>query len=129
MRYQDNLGDFDVLIDFSRGPCIPEIKKAGADEWVRFPKASDIDILGLVHTDLCGVTFALCSEWITETEEKILARLARTREELEQLSGYDYVIYSRDGKIGAVAEDVYAIVRAEGCRMTRNPDAAVRYFQ
>ena len=65
----------------------------------------------------------------TETEEKILARLARTREELTQLSAYDYVVYSRDGRIGAVAEDVYAIVRAESCRIARNRDAAERYFQ
>jgi len=70
VRYQANLGDFDVLIDFSHGPCIPEIKKAGVDEWVRFPKDCGIDILERVHTDLYGVTFVLCSEWITETEEK-----------------------------------------------------------
>ena len=71
VRYQKNLGDFDVLIDFSHGPCIPEIKKAGVDEWVRFPEDCGIDILERVHTDLYGVTFVLCSEWITETEEKI----------------------------------------------------------
>ena len=71
MRYQKNLGDFDVLIDFSHGPCIPEIKKAGVDEWVRFPKDCGIDILEEVHTDLYGVTFVLCAEWTTETEEKI----------------------------------------------------------
>ena len=64
----------------------------------------------------------------TETEEKILARLSRTREELLQLSGYDYVVYNRDGKIGTVAEDIYAIVRAESCRVPRNPGAADDYF-
>lgn len=71
VQYQKNLGDFDVLIDFSHGPCIPEIKKAGVDEWVRFPKNCGVDILERVHTDLYGVTFVLCSEWTTETEEKI----------------------------------------------------------
>ena len=71
VRYQKNLGDFDVLIDFSHGPCIPEIKKAGVDEWVRFPQNCGIDVLERVHTDLYGVTFVLCSEWTTETEEKI----------------------------------------------------------
>ena len=64
----------------------------------------------------------------TETEEKILARLSRTREELQQLNGYDYVVYNRDGKIGAVAEDIYAIVRAESLRITRNKNAASEYF-
>ena len=71
VRYQKNLGDFDVLIDFSHGPCIPEIKRAGIDEWVRFPQDCGIDILERVHTDIYGVTFVLCSEWITETEEKM----------------------------------------------------------
>ena len=71
VRYQDNLGDYDVLIDFSHGPCIPEIKKAGVDEWARFPKSCGVDILERVHTDLYGVTFVLCAEWTTETEEKI----------------------------------------------------------
>ena len=71
VRYQKNLGEFDVLIDFSHGPCIPEIKKAGVDEWVRFPKNCGVDILERVHTDLYGVTFVLCAEWTTETEEKI----------------------------------------------------------
>ena len=64
----------------------------------------------------------------TETEEKIQARLARTREELTQLEGYDYVVYNRDGKIGTVAEDIYAIVRAEALRVLRNKDAAAHYF-
>ena len=64
----------------------------------------------------------------TETEEKILARLSRTREELKQLNGYDYVVYNRDGKIGAVAEDIYAIVRAESLRILRNKNAANEYF-
>lgn len=71
VRYQANLGDFDVLIDFSHGPCIPEIKKAGVDEWVRFPQNCGVDILERVHTDLYGVTVVLCAEWTTETEEKI----------------------------------------------------------
>ena len=70
MRYQENLGDFDVLIDFSHGACIPEIKKAGADEWVRFPKACGIDVLGEIPTDIYGVTFALCAEWITDPDDE-----------------------------------------------------------
>jgi guanylate kinase len=64
----------------------------------------------------------------TETEEKILARLSRTREELQLLDRYDYVVYNYDGKIGSVAEDIYAIVRAETHRLSRNKDAAEKYF-
>ena len=64
----------------------------------------------------------------TETEEKILARLARTKEELQLLDRYDYVVYNHDGRIGAVAEDIYAIVRAESHRTARNADAAAQYF-
>ena len=64
----------------------------------------------------------------TETEEKILARLSRTREELQLLDRYDYVVYNHDGRIGAVAEDIYAIVRAETHRLSRNQGAAESYF-
>ena len=38
------------------------------------------------------------------------------------------MVYNHDGKIGAVAEDIYAIVRAESCRVSRNENAADRYF-
>ena len=76
----------------------------------------------------CAVQEARLRGRGTETEEKILARLSRTREELQQLNGYDYVVYNRDGKIGAVAEDIYAIVRAESLRITRNKNAASEYF-
>ena len=65
----------------------------------------------------------------TETEEKILARLSQTKNELALINNYDYVVYSRDGKIGAVAEDVYAIVRAEACRVMRGGDIAKKYFE
>jgi hypothetical protein len=122
VRYQDNLGDFDVLIDFSRGPCIPEIKKAGADEWVRFPKESDIDILGLVHTDLCGVTFALCSEWITETEEKIRELPTENPsffevEEYEEIADeyleYSFLLLYKNGWIATHAKRTLAELYAE----------------
>ncbi len=65
----------------------------------------------------------------TETEDKIRARLAQTRHELTQIGGYDYVVYNRDGRIGSVAEDIYAIVRAESCRTLRRGDVAAKYFQ
>ncbi len=64
----------------------------------------------------------------TETEEKILARLARTREELPELVHYDYVVYNRDGGIDNCADDIRAIVRAEQCATLRHPTAALDYF-
>ncbi len=65
----------------------------------------------------------------TETEEKIRARLARTHEELGVVQQYDYVIYNRDGKIGAAVEDIFAIVRAERNRVARGGDIAEKYFK
>lgn len=65
----------------------------------------------------------------TETEEKILARLARTREELKDLGIYDYVVYNRDGAVDEAAADILAIVRAEKLSLSRNPDAEKKYFE
>ncbi len=65
----------------------------------------------------------------TETEEKILARLARTREELETLEAYDYVVYNYDGKDTEAAERIVAIVRSERAALRRNPDVKKNYFE
>ena len=65
----------------------------------------------------------------TETEEKILARLAKTREELHHVVEYDYVIYNHDGRVDEAVADIRAIVRAERAALCRNKDAATRYFQ
>ena len=64
----------------------------------------------------------------TESEEKIRARLARTRKEIAQVDNYDYVVYNHDGRSHEAAEDIRAIVRAESCRLARNADVAARYF-
>ena len=64
----------------------------------------------------------------TETEEKILARLARTREEIAQAGIYDYVVYNHDGKVDEAAEEILSIVRAERGAMRRNPSVAADYF-
>lgn len=64
----------------------------------------------------------------TETEEKILARLERTKEELGCLDDYDYIVYNKPGSVEACADDIRAILRAELCSRRRNPDAATRYF-
>ncbi len=65
----------------------------------------------------------------TETEEKIKARLARTREELTDLEIYDYIVYNMDGKISEAAGDILSIVRAEKLTTARNPDAEKKYFE
>ena len=64
----------------------------------------------------------------TETEQKILERLERTRSELPMLTHYDYVVYNHDGGADACAADIRAIVRAEQCAVSRHPNAGEQYF-
>ena len=64
----------------------------------------------------------------TETEEKILARLEQTKNEVVKACDYDYIVYNRDGESVKCAEDILAIVRAEHLASARNPKAAVNYF-
>ena len=125
--YQKNLGDFDVLIDFSHGRCIPEIKKAGVDEWVKFPKDCGIDILERVHTDLYGVTFVLCSEWITETEEKIreipteneaVFEAEDYEEIVDEYLEYSFLLLYKNGWIATPAKRTLAELYAEIPTMT-----------
>lgn len=65
----------------------------------------------------------------TESEEKILARLARTREELREIDHYDYVVYNYDGKDREAAERIRAIVAAEQSSLRKNPDVKEKYFE
>ena len=65
----------------------------------------------------------------TESEEKILARLAQTKNELARVNAYDYVVYNRDGMAAETAEDIRAIVRAEGRATARQGDVARSYFE
>ena len=127
VRYQKNLGEFDVLIDFSHGPCIPEIKKAGVDEWVRFPKDCGIDILEEVHTDLYGVTFVLCSEWTTEAEEKIreiptenesVFEAEDYEEIVDEYLEYSFLLLYKNGWIATPAKRTLAELYAETPAMT-----------
>ena len=64
----------------------------------------------------------------TETEEKILARLAKTKEELQYLDAYDYLVVNREGDADECAEDIRAIVRAEKRSVKRIPNAKAEYF-
>ena len=130
VRYQKNLGDFDVLIDFSHGPCIPEIKKAGVDEWVRFPKDCGIDILEEVHTDLYGMTFVLCAEWTTEAEEKIreipidsenesVFEAEEYEEIVDEYLEYSFLLLYKNGWIATPAKRTLAELYAEIPAMTK----------
>ena len=65
----------------------------------------------------------------TETEEVIQRRLERTREEMELLSHYDYVVYNEDGAAEACAQRIREIVRAEKCSMRRHPNAKELFFK
>jgi guanylate kinase len=64
----------------------------------------------------------------TESEDKILARLARTREEIALADRYDYVVYNRDGCVEEAAEEILSIVRAERASLRRNPNVKNDYF-
>ncbi len=65
----------------------------------------------------------------TETEDKILARLAQARNEVPLLPEYDYIVYNREGGALACAEDIRSIIRAERCTTRRNPTASEDYFR
>ena len=64
----------------------------------------------------------------TETEEVILRRLERTKEEMEYLPEYDYVVYNYDGCAEECALEIEGIVRAEKNAMRRNADAKSKFF-
>lgn len=64
----------------------------------------------------------------TETEEKILARLARAHEEVPLMPNYDYVVYNHDGGQVVCAEDILAIIRAEKSATARHVNDPIKYF-
>ncbi len=64
----------------------------------------------------------------TEPEEKILERLARTREEVALVDRYDYVVYNHDGCADEAAEEILDILRAERASLRRNPTVEKDYF-
>ena len=64
----------------------------------------------------------------TETEEKILARLEQTKNEVVKANEYDYVVYNYDNMADECAEDILAIVRAEQSATKRHPNTAADYF-
>jgi guanylate kinase len=64
----------------------------------------------------------------TETEEKICARLERTKEELKRANAYDYVVYNHDFRDAEAAQKILNIIDAELSSIKRNPDVEFNYF-
>lgn len=64
----------------------------------------------------------------TETEEKILLRLARAKEEVALADCYDYVVYNYDDKADEAAAHILSIVDAEKCSIKRNDRVADKYL-
>ena len=64
----------------------------------------------------------------TETEEKILLRLARAKEEVALADCYDYVVYNYDDKADEAAAHILSIVDAEKCSIKRNTRVADNYL-
>lgn len=64
----------------------------------------------------------------TETEESIAKRLRQTKNEIELLDKYDYVVYNHDNETERAANDIRTIVLAESMRSSRQPDAKKNYF-
>lgn len=64
----------------------------------------------------------------TESEEKIRARLEKTKAEVPQYGLFDYIVYNETGHIEQAADDILAIVRAENCRVCRHQNADKLYF-
>ena len=65
----------------------------------------------------------------TETEDVIRARLERTREEIQLLPNYDYVVYNQPDGVEDCADDIRAIVRAEKSSLRRHREAIKEYFE
>lgn len=65
----------------------------------------------------------------TETEEVILRRLARAREEILLIKDYDYVVINGDNEADVCADTIYNIIRSEHCSATRNTELPARFFE
>ena len=64
----------------------------------------------------------------TETEEKILLRLARAKEEIAFANCYDYVVYNHDGRDMEAAQQILSIVEAEKASTKRHPDIVEKFL-
>ena len=65
----------------------------------------------------------------TESEEKILLRLARAKEEITFADCYDYVVYNYDGRDKEAAAQILAIVEAEKASIKRNTNVVQKFLE
>ena len=65
----------------------------------------------------------------TESEDKILKRLARSREELLYFDKYDYFLLNEDGKIDECVRQLEMIAEAESNKTKNNPDFPDEFFK
>lgn len=82
----------------------------------------------LIPPDSCTLEARLRGRG-TETEEVIVGRLARAREELSMASSYDYIVVNGDGAPEECAEKIRAIITAEKCRTARMSDTVSAFFE
>ena len=65
----------------------------------------------------------------TESEERILSRIRKAREEIRHASEYDYIVVNETGRAKECAEEILAIIRAEHVRAARMKRYVHDYFE
>lgn len=65
----------------------------------------------------------------TNTEEDILNRLAKAREEIRCLPDYDYLVINEDDGAAAAAEEIVNIITSEQHKVGRNLENAIHFFE
>ncbi len=69
LRWMGNFVDYDSFLIDHIGPCMPMLKKAGEDAWVKFPGNRGVDPWREIPTDQFGVRCILCCEEIPKYVE------------------------------------------------------------
>ena len=64
----------------------------------------------------------------TETDDIILARLRRAREEIVISEKYDYIVVNKDNGVEECARDIAGILAAEHLRAARMKPVTSRFF-
>ena len=65
----------------------------------------------------------------TETEDVIVRRLSRARDEVAQMGKYDYVTVNYEGEAEKCAAEIASVVRAEHLRAARRTYLADEFFE
>ncbi len=64
----------------------------------------------------------------TESEEVIMGRLARAKEEIKEAPNYDYIVINETGKTEECAEEILAIMKAAHFSYSRMKQVTDHYF-